>query len=209
MTIGDINSTARGSGARYNDGKPPLQYIPARILCSLVQGSPGTPYSEEAAEYLYCLREFEEHRAIDALCDIISLATPAAAARVFEYGARKYAPWNWAKGMPWSVPNACIKRHALALAAGEVNDPESGLPHAGHIACNAIMLLHYTVHYKEGDDLMAASTWTAPSTEEVEEYLDRLNKHWEGKRADAAASTLINAMHSREAQYNEDHCIRG
>ena len=32
-------------------------------------------------------------------------------------------------------------RHILAQASGEVNDPESGLPHAAHVAWNAIALL--------------------------------------------------------------------
>ena len=32
------------------------------------------------------------------------------AARVFEYGTRKYAPWNWAKGMTWSSVIGCLKK---------------------------------------------------------------------------------------------------
>lgn len=32
MSVGDINSTAKGSGARYNDGKPDLSLIPIATL---------------------------------------------------------------------------------------------------------------------------------------------------------------------------------
>lgn len=74
------------------------------------------------------------------------------AARVFSYGEKKYAKYNWMKGMAWSIPIACIGRHALAIIEGEELDAESGEPHAGHIACNIIMLLHFIDYYEEGDD---------------------------------------------------------
>lgn len=73
-------------------------------------------------------------------------------AMVFGYGAKKYAAWNWAKGMPWTKVIGCMKRHLAALERGEDIDPESGLPHIGHLMCNALMLEHYMATYKEGDD---------------------------------------------------------
>lgn len=73
-------------------------------------------------------------------------------ARVFGLGAKKYARWNWAKGMPWSVVIGCLKRHLAAIERGEDIDPESGEPHLGHLMCNALMLEHYRQTYKEGDD---------------------------------------------------------
>jgi hypothetical protein len=106
--IGDVNSTAKGSGARYNGGKPDLSLIP---LCTL---------EDEA--------------------------------RVWMYGKQKYAAWNWAKGMPWSVPYACALRHLSAWQQGEDIDPESGQPHLAHVMCNLRMLMLYSRTYKEGDD---------------------------------------------------------
>jgi hypothetical protein len=82
------------------------------------------------------------------------------AAKVFGYGAVKYAPWNWAKGMPWSVPVGCIGRHLLALLWGEELDKESGLPHRGHVGCNVMMLQHYAEHYTEGNDLPPQELFT-------------------------------------------------
>jgi len=68
------------------------------------------------------------------------------------YGRRKYAGWNWAKGMAWSIPLECAVRHILALLVGEEIDPESGLSHRGHAQCNIIMLITFLETYPEGDD---------------------------------------------------------
>jgi hypothetical protein len=109
MAIGDVKSDARGTGARFNDGKVPLELIP-----------------------------------------MIGLESAAA---VFGYGAKKYASWNWAKGMPWSAVTGCMLRHLSAIQRGEDIDPESGLPHIGHLMCNALMLATFRETYPEGNDL--------------------------------------------------------
>lgn len=83
---------------------------------------------------------------------LIPLVTLEDEARVWMYGRAKYAAWNWAKGMPWSVPLACIMRHLAAYQRGEDIDPESGLPHLAHISCNVRMLTLYSKTYPEGDD---------------------------------------------------------
>jgi len=106
--IGDVTSTAKGSGARYNFGKPKFHLIPMSLL-------------EDTA-------------------------------RVWEYGAKKYAAWNWAKGADWSVPYDSLQRHLTAWQNGEHLDPESGLPHTAHMMCNVMMLAHYEKFYPEGDD---------------------------------------------------------
>ena len=109
MAVGDVNSPERGSGARYNDGKPDWSIMPTHLLEEVV--------------------------------------------RVWEYGARKYARYNWAKGMKWSVPYACMIRHLYAWWwQGERNDKESGYSHLAHVVCNVMMLMHYETKYKEGDD---------------------------------------------------------
>lgn len=77
------------------------------------------------------------------------------AARVFDYGRQKYAEWNWAKGMPWSAVLGSLLRHLEALQRGEEYDPESGLPHIGHVMCNALMLATYRYTYPSGNDLPA------------------------------------------------------
>ena len=71
---------------------------------------------------------------------------------VFEYGARKYAAWNWAKGMPWSVPLGCALRHIDADLSGELYDYESGETHMAHAISNVVMLDYFLNTYPEGDD---------------------------------------------------------
>jgi hypothetical protein len=75
------------------------------------------------------------------------------ACRVFVYGCRKYAEWNWAKGGKWSTPFDCLCRHLFKWwFFGEECDRESGLHHLDHAMCNLAFLIHYKDTYKDGDD---------------------------------------------------------
>jgi len=61
---------------------------------------------------------------------------------VATFGANKYKRSSWQ-----SVPNAiqrytdAMMRHQLAKGRGETIDPESGLPHSYHIACNGLAII--------------------------------------------------------------------
>lgn len=58
-----------------------------------------------------------------------------------EYGCQKYHdPDNWRKVEPQRYRDA-LYRHWLAYLEGEVVDPESGLPHIWHCACNIAFLI--------------------------------------------------------------------
>lgn len=84
---------------------------------------------------------------------LVPLPLLAGAARVFMAGIYKYAEWNWAKGMRWSVPMDCVLRHlAKWWWLGEDNDPETGEHHLDYVICNLLMLKHYSIAFKEGDD---------------------------------------------------------
>ena len=107
MSVGDVRSEARGSGARFNTGKHPIRFTPLHLL-------------EDVN-------------------------------RVWEYGANKYAAWNWAKGMDWVIPYECMMRHMAAWYRGEEIDPESGQTHLGHAMANLLMLVHYRDAFPEGD----------------------------------------------------------
>ena len=60
--------------------------------------------------------------------------------RVLEYGAKKYAPHNWQRGLPINEICESLKRHLDSFMEGEDNDLESTLSHIGHIQCNALFL---------------------------------------------------------------------
>lgn len=61
-------------------------------------------------------------------------------AKVLTYGAAKYAPRNWEKGMDWGRLIAAQMRHLAAFQSGEDVDPESGLHHLAHASCCALMV---------------------------------------------------------------------
>lgn len=156
MSIGDITSDTKGSGARFNSGKPPLELIP---LTCIAQQMRALHYTADtfavlpAAEALHHLGRWQARQT--GLVEVLNALGAAGweeCARVFDYGRRKYKEWNWAKGMPWSVPLACAARHLLAMMRGEENDPESGLPHRGHVFCNIVMLMTFATTFVEGDD---------------------------------------------------------
>lgn len=168
-SIGDLQSARKGSGARYNQGKPEYDLIPllqlAATLDRTVTRDSGDPVDQAivALDYLGCwqARRADVHRLyLSAAMDVLD-APYDEAARVFAYGAQKYAPFNWCKGMPWSVPLGCAVRHLLAIIKGQSDDPESGLPHRGHVCCNLIMLQTYADTYRDGDDRAPIGSFTA------------------------------------------------
>ena len=64
-----------------------------------------------------------------------------AMAEVREYGCRKYGcAESWKAVEPERYRDA-LYRHWLAYIDGEKLDPESGLPHLWHLACNAAFLI--------------------------------------------------------------------
>lgn len=58
--------------------------------------------------------------------------------RVLMFGAEKYSPDNWKKGLDKKEILESMMRHLAAMIDGETHDAESGLPHIGHIQCNAM-----------------------------------------------------------------------
>lgn len=62
---------------------------------------------------------------------------------VLSFGAEKYDKHNWKKGLPVTEIMESMMRHTFALNSGEDLDPESGLPHIGHIMCNAMFISHF------------------------------------------------------------------
>lgn len=75
--------------------------------------------------------------------------------RVLMYGAEKYDDHNWKKGLSLVSLVDCAMRHFIAMEKGEELDPESGLPHKGHLMCNLMMLAYFTLT-EEGREKLAA-----------------------------------------------------
>lgn len=64
---------------------------------------------------------------------------------VLEFGAEKYEPDNWKKGLDKKEILESMMRHLGALMDGEEYDPESGINHIGHIMCNAMFYSYFNV----------------------------------------------------------------
>ncbi len=63
--------------------------------------------------------------------------------RVLEYGAKKYSPDNWKKGLDKREILECMMRHLAAIMDGEDIDPETGITHMGNIQCNAMFYNYF------------------------------------------------------------------
>lgn len=64
-------------------------------------------------------------------------------ARVYSFGAKKYADHNWYKGYAWGLSLAALVRHVVRWAQGEQKDPESGLHHLAHAVFHCLTLITY------------------------------------------------------------------
>ena len=72
---------------------------------------------------------------------LVPISLIEAVTMIREYGCKKYHdPDNWKKVDPQRYRDA-LYRHWLAYLSGEDVDPESGLPHLWHLACNAAFLI--------------------------------------------------------------------
>lgn len=94
-------------------------------------------------------KKFDEGKApVDLVCPDFVLEL----SRVLGYGATKYEPYNWAKGMAWSRALAAAFRHLYAWMRGEDVDPETGLSHLAHATANLMFLFHFQKFRKGTDD---------------------------------------------------------
>lgn len=94
--------------------------------------------------------------------DLVDFKSLHPMVRVLMFGAEKYTPDNWKKGMPkaWLLNSAM--RHLTAILDGEEIDSESGLPHVGHLMCNTMFISFFEqglgsekamANYKKDDSL--------------------------------------------------------
>lgn len=142
------SETRAGGGRSFDDGRPdaPPMQLPfcgntrAERLAAAkrrVEVGAAWPTSTPAPGFFDKKRDQGKTR-----IDLIPAKALAEMGRVLAYGAEKYSANSWS-----SVPNAkerylaALLRHAVAIMDGELRDPETGLLHAAHAACNAAFLI--------------------------------------------------------------------
>jgi len=84
--------------------------------------------------------------------DLVSPELITEVAKVLGYGAEKYAPHDWKKGLPLSRYYSAAMRHLLAWNSGEEEDSESGLSHISHASCNLMFILYFMKNKPKLDD---------------------------------------------------------
>lgn len=153
MSVGNVFGKEPGAGARHNDGKPPYRFIPWGVLADWASYRPSSSANERLVKAARLLASWEFRESELQALTVATVSDLDNAAKQFAFGAIKYDDWNWALGMPWSIPNECAKRHFVkATALPGSNDEESGVLHTGAFWCNVVMLQHLSQHYPAGDD---------------------------------------------------------
>lgn len=80
---------------------------------------------------------------------LIPVEALASIARLYAFGAVKYAAHNWRKGYEWSKSYDSLFRHASASLAGEDYDEETGEPHLAGVVFHAFTLMCYLFDYEQ------------------------------------------------------------
>lgn len=75
--------------------------------------------------------------------DLIPPEIITALGDILSFGASKYAPRNWEKGLDWGRIYAALQRHLWAWWNLEDKDSETGRSHLWHAACCITFLVAY------------------------------------------------------------------
>lgn len=93
--------------------------------------------------------KYDEHK---PRWDLLPFDALSEIAKVMTYGAIKYEPRNWEKGMSWSRVFASTQRHLCAWFHGNEVDSESRMSHLAHAACCIMYLLAFECRENGIDD---------------------------------------------------------
>lgn len=145
-TTGKKDQMEKTEGMKFDDGKPQvwlLPYSPLKEQCH--------PDCHRALGFFCAVARGSNLRYILKKEHLLNVC------EVLQFGANKYAAFNWENGINFTRIISAGIRHALA--AGKYSctelDPETGIAHFYHMNCNVIFLNHYLSAldvYKAYDD---------------------------------------------------------
>jgi len=84
--------------------------------------------------------------------DLLPSDQLAKVARLYSFGANKYADHNWRRGFDWSLSIGALERHLAAFKHGEDFDAESGCEHLTSVVFHALALLWFMDAHPSLDD---------------------------------------------------------
>lgn len=83
--------------------------------------------------------------------DLLPLDCIEDVVKILTFGSEKYGPNNWQQVEDAEDRYfAALMRHLAASRTGEKTDPESGLSHLSHVACNIVFLMWLEKHKVNG-----------------------------------------------------------
>jgi hypothetical protein len=115
----------------------------------------------------------------DERYDLIPTEALATVAKLYGFGAKKYAAHNWRRGYEWSKSYAAMRRHDAEFWRGVDIDPETGLPHLAAVVFHALTLLTFMEEQKGFDDRFGAEG-PIETPETQEERLESLRARLAG-----------------------------
>lgn len=118
---------------------PATNQMVRKNMAVFVDDSSSNEPEEEASSTEQGLRYNEGKLPFHLIPPEVEVALAAA----LLYGAQKYAPRNWEKGLSWSETYASLRRHLNAWYSGEEFDYESDLPHLYLALANIAFLLTF------------------------------------------------------------------
>lgn len=129
----------------YEYTKPTKWRFNSQIPATKKEDMPGYKTDEDKVQYRYLTREALE-----------------GTSKVLMFGANKYTPRNWEKGMSYMRVYDALMRHMFAWRSGEDLDPETGINHLHHAACCLLFLQTYVErNYDAYDDRPKESVYDA------------------------------------------------
>ena len=84
--------------------------------------------------------------------DLLPLPAIEQVIKVFTHGSKKYKPYNWYRGMEYSISYASGQRHRASWWLGETLDKESKLHHLAHSITNDLFNLTFELEKRKNLD---------------------------------------------------------
>lgn len=159
--MSDVKTYPGVTAVKHDEAKPAIHLIDVAWMRALTNALDESPGMYGRLEFAVRHLELWASGPLDyqvlvtaaaAVAQAVNADAPALTAelelgRVLEFGARKYDPTNWRKGMAWSRLYRAARGHIQSHRRGDIYDLETGYLHLSHaLAC----LMFLAVSQRDG-----------------------------------------------------------